>query len=335
MSMISTGTKTLDSLFDGGVRTKVLSLIFSVPNLGKTWFVYQLACSCTRPIKSGGLGKKVLYLDTEGFFFTEDIEARFRKYFKARWPDCKPENIEMEHVEDIFKLGSLFGIRFEILQEEKRVSVVAQFPTALQNKIAEKKKMPKDPDEKKETKSKFQKVDKGQSTQKDKDWIEKAPIWQKIKTGEYGLIVIDSITVPIKSEIPAATQNFPARTSLLQTLLGACYPIARRGDVAIFITDHITSNPMGPGYAYGIGNPWGGNNLLYYIKHIFGLYRGLKDQCEKYAPDGQRVRRMQRYRFPGLDQTTVAVKLEKDKGYADLPDGGMAQPASAGTGEEA
>jgi hypothetical protein len=315
--MISTGTKTLDTLWCGGVPTNVISLLFSIPNLGKTWFCYQLANMCTRPTSAGGLGKKALYLDTEGFFFTEETQNLFSGYYKKRWPDCHPDKIEIECIEDIFKLGELFGIQFEILQEDKRVSMTAKFPTALQKKIAT-------------TKGKTQ----VETSQKDKDWLEKAPLWNKIKTGEYGLIVIDSLTVPIKSEIPSATQNFPARTSLLQILLGACYPMARRGNVGILMTDHITSNPMSPGYAWGLGNPWGGNNILYYIKHEFGLYRPLKDQITQYAPDGPRVRRMQRYRFPGIDQATLAVKLEKDRGYVDLPDGGKAKnadPDSEGT----
>ena len=123
-----------------------------------------------------------------------------------------------------------------------------------------------------------------------------------------------------------STQNFPARTSVLRMLLGASYPLAQRYDVAFLITDHITTNPMSPGYKYGIGDPWGGQNVVYYVKYILGLYKPLKDQVKQYAPEGHRIRRFQRYRFPGQDQETVAVMLAKDKGYVDLPRGG-AQPA--------
>ena len=318
MAVIPSGCKALDEVLVGGLKTSVTTLVFGIPNLGKTWLCYQLACMCTRPVKSGGLGKKALYLDTEGFFFTEDTVDRFAGYFKKRWPDCDPKKIEIIHVPSIFDLGELFGMQLDIHIEESRVSVITKYPTEAQKKIAQGKGKSK--------------VD--TTTSKDKDWLEKAPIYQKVKTGEFGLLIIDSITIPIKSEIAAATQNFPARTSIVSAILGACYPIARRADIAILITDHITSNPMSPTYQFGTGDPWGGRNILYYIKHIFGLYKPLADQVKAYAPDGQRVRRFSRYRYPGLDAAMAVVKLEKDKGYVDLPPKGP-KPATEEGGEEA
>lgn len=317
MGTLSTGCKGLDEILVGGFRTQVTSLLFGIPNLGKTWLCYQLACMCTRPVKVGGFGKKALYIDTEGFFFTEDAVQRFASYFKKRWPDCDPDKIEIMQIPDIFELGEAFGIQVDIKQEESRVSVITKYPTEAQKKLAQGKGKGK--------------VD--TTTNKDKDWLEKAPIYKKVKSREYGIMIIDSLCIPIKSEIASATQNFPARTSLVSTILGACYPIARRADIAILITDHITSNPMSPGYIFGTGDPWGGRNVLYYIKHIFGLYKPLKDQVKANAPDGHRVRRFSRYRYPGLDTAMIAVKLEKDKGYMDLPNQGAAKSAS--TGEEA
>jgi len=311
MAVISSGCKAIDELFAGGLKTQVLTLLFGIPNLGKTWLCYQFACMCTRPEKVGGLNKKVLYLDTEGFFFTEDTTNRFANYFKKRWSDCDPSKIEIVQVPDIFELGELFGMQLDIRQEDARVTVVTKYPTEQQKKLAK---------------------GKGKSTvdtptNKDKDWLEKAPVYQKVKSGEYGLIVIDSLTIPIKSEIASTTQNFPARTSIISALLGACYPIARRADVAVLITDHITSNPMSPGYQFGVGDPWGGRNILYYVKHIFGLYKPTKDLVKLYAPDGQRIRRIARYRYPGLDMAVAIVKLEKDTGYIDIPVKGAAQLA--------
>jgi len=309
MAIISTGTKTLDALFDGGLKTKVVTLLFGIPNLGKTWFCFQMAAMCTRPVKVGGLGKKVLYIDTEGFFFTEDTIERFKNYFKKRWPDCDVNKIEVMQVEDIFRLGDLWGIEFEIIQEDKRVTTVAKFPTDRQKKIAA---------------GKSKKV---KHSEKLRDWLERSPIWKKLESKDYGLVIIDSLTIPIKSEIPTSTQNFPARTSLLQILLGACYPLARRLDLAILITNHVTRNPMNPGYHLGLGNPWGGQNVVYYVKHLFGLYSALKDERQKYGPGGERLRRFHRYRYPGLDPDIKTVLLAKDRGYVDLIGQG-ARPAS-------
>lgn len=315
MVVLSSGCKAIDEVMAGGLKTQVTTLLFGIPNLGKTWLCYQFCCMCTRPVKSGGLGKKAVYFDTEGFFYTQDTIDRFASYFRKRWPDCKPENIEMIQVPDIFELGEHFGMQIEIKQEDARVSVITKYPTSMQKKIARSKG----------------KASVETTTVKDIDWLEKAPIYQKLKTGEYGIFVIDSLTIPIKSEMPTASQNFPARTSLVSAILGACYPLARRTDVAILITDHITSNPMTPGYAFGTGDPWGGRNILYYIKHIFGLYRPLKEQIQTYAPDGHRVRRLQRYRYPGLDTLITVTKLAKDLGYVDVSNKGISKDAS---GEE-
>ena len=316
MGTLSTGSKSIDEIMLGGLKTQVVTMLFGIPNLGKTWLCYQLACMCTRPVKVGGFGKKAIYLDTEGFFFTPDAVERFAEYFKQRWADCDPKKVEIIQLSDIFELGDLFGMQIDIKQEENRTSVMTKYPTETQKKIAG-------------TKGKKGKVD--TTTNKDKDWLDKSPLYQKLRTGEYGLLIIDSLTIPIKSEIASVTQNFPARTSLVSALLGSCYPMARRADVSILLTDHITSNPMSPGYVYGTGDPWGGRNIIYYIKHIFGLYKPLKDQVEANAPDGQRVRRFQRYRYPGMDTAMTAVKLAKDRGYMDLPNQGSAKPAS---GEE-
>jgi len=208
---ISTGTKTLDELLLGGIRTKVPTILFGIPNLGKSWFCFQMSAMATRPVKVGGLNKKVLYLDTESFFFDEEVEERFKGFFRNRWKDAKVENIEVVQVPSLFDLGEWFGIEFELVQEEKRTSVIAKFPTERQKKLA-----------KAAGKSKVT------STQKSKDWLEKSKLYPKLATREYGLVIIDSLTVPIKSEIVTSTQNFPARTSVLRMLLGASYPLAQR-----------------------------------------------------------------------------------------------------------
>jgi hypothetical protein len=270
---------------------------------------------CTRDPKYGGLGKKALYWDTEGFFFAEGTFEIFYEYFRKRWPDLPKEpKVDVVHVKDIFELGRLFGIQFEIIQESARVSILAKFPTNLQTKIA---------------KGKGKAVE---TSVQAEDWLTRAPVYETLSKKEYGLIVLDSISIPIKSYIPSTTQNLPARTSALSILLGATYPLAKNFDVAFLITNHISRNPMNPGYVYGIGDPWGGQNITYYVKHQFALYKGLKDQMEALGADGQRVRRFQRYRYPGKDVTIDAVVLAKDKGYEDMPKG-VAKPASGATTE--
>ena len=312
MGKFSTGVKIIDDLLDGGILLGAPALIYGIPNLGKTWFAFQLACMCTREPKYGGLGRRALYLDTETFFTPENFD-RFYAYFKKRWPDLpdKPM-IDVVIVKDIFELGKLFGIVYEVIHEDRRVSVVSRFPTKRQESLAEKGKS-----ELKET-------------TKSSDYILQSEMWKKIETNKYGLVIIDSITAPIKTVIPSASQNFPARASILQELLGTFYSICQGHNCCIFLTDHITRSPMDPGYVYGLGTPWGGQDITYYVKIQLGLYHALKEQKEKYPGDAQRLRRIERHRYPGLEKALELVVLAKDKGYEDVAptSGKVARPAT-------
>lgn len=301
MTKLSTGVKSIDDLLLGGFMLGAPALVYGIPNLGKTWLSFQLACMCTRDPKHGGLGRRALYLDTETFF-TEDTFKLFYGYFRERWPDL-PEKpmIDVKVVKDIFELGQLFGIHYEIIHEDRRVSVISRFPTKRQQSLAQTGKS-----EMKET-------------TKSSKYIEESEIWKLLTDQKYGLVVIDSITAPIKSVIPSASQNFPARSNILQELLGTFYTICQRHNTVIFLTDHITRSPMSPGYVYGIGTPWGGQDVTYYVKIQLGLYHALKEQKLLHPAEAQRLRRVERHRYPGMERELVLVHLAKDEGYKELP----------------
>ena len=85
------------------------------------------------------------------------------------------------------------------------------------------------------------------------------------------------------------------------------------------MTDHITRSPLAKTYKYGLGDPWGGQDVSYYIKYQFGLFPALKADKDMLATDGHRLRRVARHRFPGMDETMVTVMLAKNEGYIDVP----------------
>lgn len=303
MSFCSTGCKSLDDMMNGGFPLKAPSLVFGIPNLGKTWLCFQTASNCTRDISKGGLGRPSLYLDTESFF-TPDVFDRFYGYFQKRWTDLpKSPKIDVQMISDIFELGKEFGIQYEIIQEEARVSVLAKFPTDRQAKLAQ---------------GKGEVV---KQTVQTYDWLTGSPIWKAMEAKNYGVIILDSITVPIKSVIPKGTQHLPGRGTLITSLLGTLYPIAKHFNAAIVITDHYSSNPM-MGYGQGFGgSAWGGQDMMFYIKYHYGVAPALKDQREKFGPDAERLRRIERHRFPGLDKDIRLFLLMKDYGYTDVPTG--------------
>jgi len=305
MAFIKIDCKTIEDLLAGGITTSAPTLIFGIPNLGKTWLCFQAAAACTRSTANGGLGRKALYLDTEAFF-RPDVFDRFYGYFKAKWKDLPPQdNIDMRRVENIFKLYEYFGMDLKIKQEEARSTADIKFPTERQKKLAQTavKKGEKD-------------VAETGKTVQAADWLKNSPLWADFEKNKYGIIVIDSLTIPIKSVIPSTTQNLPARTTLISSLLGTLYDIAIAWDCAIIVTDHITKNPIDP---RSFGEPWGGANVMYYIKNQMGLFPPNKEMMDKMLIDGGRLRRVERHRMPGFDRELVTVMLGKDVGYIDVP----------------
>ncbi len=88
---ITTGSKNLDNLLGGGVEVKTITEFFGEFGSGKTQLCHQLAVNVQLPLEKGGLGKKAIYIDTEGTFRWERIEAMARGL--GLDPDKTMENI--------------------------------------------------------------------------------------------------------------------------------------------------------------------------------------------------------------------------------------------------
>uniref|UniRef100_A0A7C4FEF2 DNA repair and recombination protein RadA n=1 Tax=Ignisphaera aggregans TaxID=334771 RepID=A0A7C4FEF2_9CREN len=88
---ITTGSKNLDSLLGGGVEVKTITEFFGEFGSGKTQLCHQLAVNVQLPMEKGGLSKKAVYIDTEGTFRWERIDAMARGL--GLDPDKAMENI--------------------------------------------------------------------------------------------------------------------------------------------------------------------------------------------------------------------------------------------------
>lgn len=86
-----------------------------------------------------------------------------------------------------------------------------------------------------------------------------------------GMIVIDSMTSPVRQEIPTSQQCFPARASVYSMWFGAIFrmmDIAGKGEV--WITHHASYNPADT-YQTNRGSIQGGSAVTYYSKKIIGV----------------------------------------------------------------
>jgi DNA repair protein RadA len=72
---ISTSSKGLDELLGGGVETNGITEMYGRFASGKTQLGFQLAVNVQLPVSKGGLDGAVLFIDTEGTFRPERIEA--------------------------------------------------------------------------------------------------------------------------------------------------------------------------------------------------------------------------------------------------------------------
>jgi len=77
---ISTGSKNLDRLLDGGIETGSITELFGEFRTGKTQLCHQLCVTCQLPFDQGGGEGKALYIDTEGTFRPERCLAIAERY---------------------------------------------------------------------------------------------------------------------------------------------------------------------------------------------------------------------------------------------------------------
>jgi len=74
LGKISTGSKALDALLGGGVETQAITEVHGAFGSSKTQLAHQLAVNVQLPREKGGLGGKVVFIDTENTFRPERIQ---------------------------------------------------------------------------------------------------------------------------------------------------------------------------------------------------------------------------------------------------------------------
>ncbi len=120
---ITTGSKNLDDLLGGGIETKTITEFYGEYGSGKTQICHQLSVNVQLPPERGGLSGKAAYIDTEGTFRWERIEAMARAL--GLDPDEVMDNIlyqraynsdhQMAIVEELFTLVPKENIRLVVV----------------------------------------------------------------------------------------------------------------------------------------------------------------------------------------------------------------------------
>jgi len=77
---VTTGSKELDKLLNGGFETGSITELFGEFRTGKSQLCHTIAVTCQLPIDNGGAEGKCLYIDTEGTFRPERLLAVAERY---------------------------------------------------------------------------------------------------------------------------------------------------------------------------------------------------------------------------------------------------------------
>jgi DNA repair protein RadA len=75
LGKITTGSKDLDEMIGGGIETNAITEAYGRFSSGKSQLAFQLAVNAQLPKEKGGLDGAVLFVDTEGTFRPERVEA--------------------------------------------------------------------------------------------------------------------------------------------------------------------------------------------------------------------------------------------------------------------
>ena len=118
-------------------------------------------------------------------------------------------------------------------------------------------------------KIKFKTSDRGKMTLQLLDMDEEAPVETIIKKNNIGVIVIDSLTAPLRI-FPSATENFPVRSDVTGLWLAKLQDIIEKYRVIVLVTHHESLNPQNP---YADPNLRGGMIVRYLTKVIFYIER--------------------------------------------------------------
>lgn len=125
------------------------------------------------------------------------------------------------------------------------------------------------------------------------------------------LLVIDSLTSPIKNYIPSGRQNMEARAAVFRAVFGSLDEISEKWDIPIILILHESRDPASK---YDAGKPWGGSVPMYEIKYFFQMESSGGTDWENKKVFEKKIRR-RRFLGRGEDKDYHILQIKKDYGY--------------------
>lgn len=144
------------------------------------------------------------------------------------------------------------------------------------------------------------------------------------KLKDISMIIVDSLTKPIKDSIGSETANLPARAQIVERMFGKLHQVADLYNIAVIVIHHQSNPPpVGPykkkPYAYG------GNPVYYNSKYILQIFNSTQKERSIKCKENQKktwdieARRIALMRRPDEQSTgeKYPIRLKKDWGFID------------------
>jgi len=130
---------------------------------------------------------------------------------------------------------------------------------------------------------------------------------------KYSIIVVDSLSAPLKSVLGTATKNLPARADMENTLFGVLQESAESYNCLIALVNHISRPPQ----LVARESVFGGANIFYNLKYIIRISMPNKYLYDR-VKDRGRIIRVDRHPYKLLRDELYYVTLEKDFGFKEF-----------------
>jgi len=126
---LSTGSTELDKLLEGGIETGSLTEVFGEFRTGKTQLCHTLCVTCQMPVESGGAEGKAVYIDTEGTFRPERLQAIAERF--GMDPAAALENVAYARAHNSEHQLELLRTAAAIMSQDRYALIIVDSATAL------------------------------------------------------------------------------------------------------------------------------------------------------------------------------------------------------------
>ncbi|KAL3945644.1 MAG: hypothetical protein SGBAC_000300 [Bacillariaceae sp.] len=126
---LTTGSVEIDKLLEGGVETGSITEVFGEFRTGKTQLCHTLCVTCQMAVTEGGAEGKAIYIDTEGTFRPNRLQAIAERF--GLDPAVALENVACARAHNSEHQMELLKVAAAIMAQDRYALLVVDSATAL------------------------------------------------------------------------------------------------------------------------------------------------------------------------------------------------------------